>query len=138
MYPPKAAQGLRCQVITVLEHTAGQTVRSAPPKRGLPFWSAACTKTGNCSRYSRPGGIVGNFGIGHACQYMRRHARRLNYLACAFLRPPDANCLRRHCYARLRMPNTPDATDSLSATVLRERQTGFRTSSTKIPVSCTD
>ena len=80
---------------------------------------------------------MGNFANRHGYQYMRGHALRLNSLACAFLRSPDANSLRQHRCARLRMPNTPGATDPLSATVRREPQTGFRTSSTKVPGPCT-
>ena len=41
------------------------------------------------------------------------------------LRSADANCLRRHCCARLRISNTGGATDLLSATIRREAQPGL-------------
>ena len=81
-------------------------------------------------------GAVENPVLRHAREHLRRHARRLNRHACAFLISPYANYLRRHCCARLRISNTGGATDLLSATVRRERWPGFHTSSTKIPAPC--
>ena len=73
----------------------------------------------------------------HSSHQMRIHARSLNPRVCAVLVSPDANCLRRRCCARLRMPNIGGATDLLAATVRRGWQTGFGRSSTKIAVPCT-
>ena len=60
---------------------------------------------------------MGISGFRHTCEHMRRHARRLNPLACAFLTSPDSISFRRHPCARLRIPNTGGATGLLSASV---------------------
>ena len=55
--------------------------------------SARATESADISRHSEQGRNVGFLSIRHPCEHMRGHARRLNFLACAFLIPPDADCV---------------------------------------------